>query len=156
MKTKITLFVLASGLIGSGVGCTFPSRGTVYDRSSAGRSMTVETGDIVAVRDVEISGRNTIVGTGGGAVVGSAAGKGIGKGVGSTIAGAAGAVGGAILGEAIEEVATRKRAQEVTIKLSNGDTVAVVQQVGHDGVFAVGEHVQVMQGGAGTTVRRLY
>jgi len=61
-----------------------------------------------------------------------------------------------VLGEAVEEAATRKRAQEITVKLSNGDTVAVVQEVGKDGVFAVGEHVQLLQGGAGTTVRRLY
>jgi len=28
--------------------------------------------------------------------------------------------------------------------------------VGKDGSFAVGQHVQILQGGAGATVRRLY
>ena len=71
-------------------------------------------------------------------------------------AAAGGAVVGAIAGEALEEVATRKRAQEITVKLTTGDTVAVVQEVGKDGSFAVGQHVQILQGGAGATVRRLY
>ena len=152
MKTKLPLFLLAGVFVSAG--CTFPSHGTVYDRNSVGRSMNIETGDVLAVREVEVSGRSSIIGVGGGGLVGGAAGSGVGRGVGSSIASAAGAVGGAIAGEAVEEVATRKRAQEITLKLGNGDTIAVVQQIGSDGAFAVGEHVQVMQGGAGTTVRR--
>jgi outer membrane lipoprotein SlyB len=136
-------------------GCKFPSTGTVYDRRQAGQSMTVEAGDIVGLRDVQISGRTTVIGVGGGALVGGAAVSG-GSGVGGAVAQAAGAVGGAILGEAVEEVATRKRAQEITIKMSKGNMVAVVQEVGKDGEFRVGEHVQVLNAGAGTTVRRLY
>jgi outer membrane lipoprotein SlyB len=116
--------------------------------------MNVETGDIVAVRDVEVSGRNTIIGVGGGGLVGGAAASGIGSGgVGTAVASAAGAVGGAIIGEATEEAATRKRAQEITIKLGNGGTVAVVQKIGADGAFTIGEHVQVLQG-METIVRR--
>ena len=88
--------------------------------------------------------------------MGRAATTGVGSGVGGAVASAAGTVGGAILGEAVEEVATRKRAQEVMIKMSNGDTVAVVQQIGTDGAFAVGEHVQVMHGGGDMVLRRLY
>ncbi len=142
------------GVIWTSGGCTFPSRGTLYDRRSVGQTMSVEAGDITAIRDVEISGRSTIIGTGGGGLVGGAAASGIGTGgVGTAIASAAGAVGGAIIGEATEEVATRKRAQELTIKLGNGHTIAVVQKVGTDGAFTVGEHIQVMQG-METIVRR--
>jgi len=156
MNARIPLFITAFGLVGFGAGCTLPSRGTVYDRSSVGRAMTIDTGDVVAVREVQISGRTTIIGVGGGGLVGGAAGSGVGKGVGSSIASAAGAVGGAIMGEAVEEAATRKNAQEITVKLSNGETLAVVQEIKGDGAFTVGEHVQVMQGGAGASVRRLY
>ncbi len=116
--------------------------------------MSVDTGDIVSVRDVQVSGRTTIIGVGGGAIVGGAAASG-GSGVGGAVVQAAGAVGGAIAGEAVEEVATRRTAQEVTIKMSNGDTIAVVQEIKKEGRFTVGEHVQVLQGGGGTTVRRL-
>lgn len=115
--------------------------------------MSVDTGDVVAVREVQISGRNTIVGVGGGALMGGAAASG-GSGVGGAVVQAAGAVGGAIVGEAVEEAATRRTAQEITIKMRNGDTIAVVQEISKEGRFSVGEHVQVLQGGGSTTVRR--
>ena len=155
MKTHPWLaVVLLGGGLAAFSGCTFPSRTSVYDRQSAGRSMSVDTGDVVSVRDVQISGRTTIIGVGGGGLLGGAAASG-GSGVGGAVGQAAGAIGGAIVGEAVEEVATRRSAQEVTIKLSNGDTIAVVQEVSKEGRFNVGEHVQVLQGGGGTTVRRL-
>ena len=155
MSSRVLLIALSTGLLAAGAGCTFPSRSSVYDRASAGRSMNVDTGNVLSVRDVQISGRNTIVGVGGGALMGSAAASG-GHGVGGAVGQAAGAIGGAVLGEAVEEVATRRSAQELTIKLSNGDTIAVVQEVKKEGQFAVGENVQVLHGGAGTTVRRMY
>ena len=155
MNPKLPLFALAGLAMALGVGCTFPSRTSIYDRASAGRSMNVDTGNIVAVRDVQVSGRNTIIGVGGGGLVGGAAASG-GSGVGGAVVRAAGAVGGAILGEAVEEAATRKNAQEIMVKLSNGDTIAVVQPIEQEGIFRVGEQVQVLHGGAGTTVRRMY
>ncbi len=155
MKTNLPLFALTLAAFGIGAGCTFPSRTSIYDRSAAGRSMNVDTGSIVAIREVQVSGRNTIVGTGGGALMGSAAASG-GSGVSGAVVQAAGAITGAIAGEAVEEVATRKSAQELTVKLSNGDTIAVVQPIAQEGSFRVGEQVQVLHGGAGTTVRRMY
>eukprot|EP01035_Chromulina_nebulosa_P060685 gene60685-83013_t len=150
MQTKLPLFGLLALSLTVVAGCKFPSSGTVYDRRQAGRSMTVEAGDVVGVRDVEISGRNTVIGVGGGAVVGGAAASG-GTGVGGAVVQAAGMVGGAILGEAVEEGVTRKRAQEIMIKTSKGNTIAVVQEVDKDGGFRVGEHVQVLEAGNGTT-----
>lgn len=155
MKPTSHLLVLALFALGLHSGCKFPASGTVYDRGQVGRSMSVEAGDVISVRDVQVSGRTTIIGVGGGGLIGGAAASG-GSGVGGAVASAAGAVTGAVLGEAVEEAATRKRAQEITVKLTNGDTVAVVQEIGKDGSFRVGEHVQLLQGGAGTTVRRLY
>ncbi len=154
MKSKSPLFAVLVGAVVLSAGCTFPSSTSIYDRRTAGTSMTVETGDIQSIRDVQVSGRQTIVGTGGGALVGSAAASG-GSGVGGAVVQAAGAVGGAVLGEAVEEAATRRNAQELTIKMKNGDLIAVVQEVRHEGRFRVGQHVQVLHGGGGTTVRRL-
>ena len=154
MTTMLRLLALTSGaLLFSG--CTFPSRTSIYDRNSAGRSMSVDTGDIVAVREVQISGRNTVVGVGGGGLMGRAAASG-GSGVGGAVVQAAGTIAGAVAGEAVEEVATRKAAQEITVKLSNGDTVAIVQEVRNEGRFNVGERVQVLHGAAGSTVRKFY
>jgi outer membrane lipoprotein SlyB len=154
MNTKVPLLVTL-GAVALTAGCTFPSSQSIYDRNSAGRTMNIDTGNVIAVRSVQVSGRNTIVGVGGGALVGGAAASG-GSGVGGAVVQAAGAVGGAVLGEAVEEAATRKNAQEITIKLNNGDTIAVVQPVAQEGSFTVGEHVQVMHGAAGTQVRRMY
>lgn len=154
MNPKLPLFALAFGALVLTAGCTFPSRGTVYDRNSAGRSMSVDTGEVVSTRDVQISGRNTIIGVGGGAIMGGAAASG-GSGVGGAVVQAAGTIGGAILGESVEEVATRRWAQEITIKLTNGDTIAVVQEFKKEGRINVGERVQVLNGGGGATVRRM-
>jgi outer membrane lipoprotein SlyB len=155
MNSKLPFCALGVAVLMVGSGCTFPSSTSIYDRNSAGRSMNVDTGSVVSVRNVQISGRNTVVGVGGGALMGSAAASG-GNGVGGAVAQAAGAVGGAILGESVEEAATRKSAQEIMVKMSNGDTIAVVQPISAEGSFRVGEQVQVLQGGAGAQVRRMY
>lgn len=155
MNAKLPRLIGSCALIAALSACTFPSRSSIYDRNSAGRSMNVDIGEVVAVRDVVVSGRSTIVGTGGGAIMGGAAASG-GSGVGGAVVQAAGTVAGAIAGEAVEEVATRRNAQELMIRLKNGDTIAVVQELKKEGVFRVGENVQVLQGGAGTTVRRAY
>lgn len=155
MKSKRALFVFTLSVLAVSAGCTFPSKNSLYDRSAAGRTMNVDLGKVVDVRDVQVSGRQTVVGVGGGGLMGRAAASG-GSGVGGAVAQAAGAIGGAIVGEAVEEAATRRTAQEITIKLNNGDTIAVVQELKSEGRFAVGENVQVMQGSGGTQVRRMY
>src|SRR3954465_7380899 len=104
MNSKVPLFVTLVA-VALTAGCTFPSSSSIYDRNAAGRSMNIDTGNVISVRTVQISGRNTIVGTGGGALMGSAAASG-GSGVGGAVVQAAGAVGGAVMGEAVEEVAT--------------------------------------------------
>src|SRR5438067_2888357 len=100
MKTALPLFAVGLGLAAAGAGCTFPSRGTVYDRSRVGRAMNVDTGDVVSINTVTVSGQSGPIGITGGGLVGHAAGGGIGTGTGSAIAGAVGAVGGAIIGNA--------------------------------------------------------
>lgn len=154
MKSKSPLFSILAGAVAICAGCTFPSSTSIYDRRSAGSSMTVETGDVISVREVQVSGRSTVIGVGGGGLVGAAAASG-GSGVGGAVVQAAGAVGGAILGESVEEAVTRKNALEITIKMKNGDIIAVVQEVRHEGRFNAGQRVQVMHGGGGTQVRRL-
>jgi len=94
-----------------------------------------------------------VIGVGGGGLVGRAAASG-GSGVGGAVVAAGGAVVGAIAGGAVEEKVTRKTAQEITIKLKNGDTIVIVQEP-TDYRFAVGDHVQVLSGAGGSSVRRL-
>jgi outer membrane lipoprotein SlyB len=156
MNAKSALVLSACGVSLFCSSCTLPSRGTLVDRSRVGRSMNVTTGDVVGVRDMVVSGDTGPIGTVGGGLVGHAAASGVGQGTGSLIAAAGGAVVGAIGGSAIEEAARRKEAQEIQVKLSNGDLVAVVQETKDGGPFVVGDHVQVLNGGAGMVVRRLY
>jgi outer membrane lipoprotein SlyB len=90
------------------------------------------------------------VGVGGGAITGAAAGSGVGHGAGTSLAQAGGAVVGAVGGEAIEEAATRKPGQAITIKLENGSTVIVTQASPPD--FNVGDRVALVNGPGGAQV----
>jgi outer membrane lipoprotein SlyB len=58
---------------------------------------------------------------------------------------------GAVAGQAVEEGATRKRAQQITVQLDNGQTVVVTQEA-RNGLFQDGDRVRIMHGGGGATV----
>jgi outer membrane lipoprotein SlyB len=51
-----------------------------------------------------------------------------------------------VAGQAVEEVATRKRAQEISIRLDDGSTVIVTQE-SSSGLFMDGDRVRVISGG---------
>ena len=145
MKTGSSLGLLACGSLLL-VGCTFPSSRQVIPASQAGVMQTVETGIVTSVREVTIEGKKTNLGMYGGGLVGAAAGSGVGSGVGKSIASAGGAVVGAVAGQAVEEVATRKRAQEISVRLQDGRTVVVTQEV-QSGLYQEGDRVRVMNSG---------
>ena len=126
--------------------CTFPSSRRVVPASQANVLQHIETGTVVSVREVVIGGQKTNLGMYGGGLIGGAAGSGIGQGVGAAIASATAAVGGAIVGQATEELATRKAAQEIIVRLDNGQQVVVTQQL-DGGMFREGDRVRVLSGG---------
>jgi outer membrane lipoprotein SlyB len=64
---------------------------------------------------------------------------------------ATGAVVGAIAGQAVEEVATRKVAQEINIRLDDGSMVTVTQE-SSSGLFVDGDRVRVLNGGGQASV----
>jgi outer membrane lipoprotein SlyB len=103
----------------------------------------VDTGVVTSVRVVNIEGQRTNLGMYGGGIVGAASASGIGKGVGNAVATAVGAVGGAVVGQAVEEAATRKTAQEISVRLDDGRTVVVTQQV-QSGLFQDGDRVRIL------------
>lgn len=143
MKTKLSLGLLAcAGLML--LGCTFPSSRRTIPASQAGVMQNVETGLVTSVREITIEGKRTNLGMYGGGMVGGAAGSGIGSGgVGTSIATAGAAVVGAVAGQAIEEVATRKRAQEISVRLEDGRTIVVTQEV-QSGLYQEGDRVRVI------------
>jgi len=145
MKTKVTLFVLACSL--AVTGCTFPSSGRTLPRSAMGTMNSVDIGTVTSVRAINIEGKRTALGLLGGAVVGGAATIPHSGSTAAALGQAAGIVGGAIIGQAVEEVATRKKAQEISIRMDDGKTVVVYQETVL--AFQDGDRVRVVHDGMG-------
>lgn len=145
---KFRLIGLAVLLGTWGVGCTFPSRSRVVDRTHAGQMQRIQYGTVEKVSDVVIEGQRGQIGLYGGGLTGAAAGGGVGQGVGRDLARAGGAVAGAVAGQAVEEVVTRKAALEMTIKMDNGAMVVLTQEAPPSVV--VGDRVGVASGPGGS------
>lgn len=145
MKTKLCVAILLSGISVALVGCTFPSSRRTVPIGQANVLQRAELGTVTSVREVNIEGQKGQIGMYGGGLVGAAAASG-GRGVSGAVVQATGAVVGAVTGQAVEEVATRKRAQEITIRLDDGNTVTVTQD-SSTGLFMDGDRVRVINGG---------
>ena len=149
MKSKLSVFgaVICAGLLW--VGCTFPSSRRVVPAAQASAMQNVDTGVVIGVREVNIEGQKSNLGLIGGGVIGAAATKpASGSGRAAALGQAAATVGGAVAGQAVEEVATRKRAQEITVRLDDGRTVVVTQEV-TSGLYQDGDRVRIVNGGGG-------
>lgn len=136
-------------LVGMGLGlsaCTFPSSGRTLPASQVGQLQKRTLGTVIAVTEVMIEGQKTNLGQYGGAVIGGAAALpngGVG-GRGDVLVVAGASIVGALAGQAVEEYATRKRAQEVTVEMANGDVFVIVQEAPPD--YQVGDKVHVIHG----------
>jgi outer membrane lipoprotein SlyB len=109
----------------------------------------VDTGVVIGVREVNIEGQKSNLGLIGGGAIGAAAAKpAVGSGRTAAVGQAVASVTGAVVGQAVEEVATRKRAQEITVRLDDGRTVVVTQEVS-GGLYQDGDRVRIVNGGGG-------
>lgn len=150
---KIKLLKLSAALVASVAvlgGCASSMSGGAYSRTQARQVQDVRMGVVESVRQVQIEGTKSPVGTAAGAVVGGIAGSNIGQGKGSTVGAVLGAVAGGVAGAAIEEGVTRKEGLEITVKLDNGHMIAVTQEA--DEQFRPGDRVRVLSGGGVTRV----
>ena len=150
MKTKLPWFLSIIGILGLSVGCNLPSSRRTIRASQANTGQHVEIGTVTGVREVNIEGQRSNLGVFGGGLVGRATASG-GRGVTGAVVQAGGSAVGAVAGQAIEEVVTRKRAQEITIRLDDGRTVVVAQEVS-GGLFSDGDRVRLLDGGGGARV----
>lgn len=132
--------------------CASSNSGSVYKRDDARRVQTVKTGVVESVRTVKLEGTKSPVGTIAGGAVGGIAGSSIGSGRGSAIAAVIGAVAGGLAGSAVEEVATRKDALEITVKLDGGGLIAIVQEA--DEAFSPGDKVRIVENADTSRVTR--
>lgn len=139
--------VLAALLLSA---CATSESGSTYSRSQARSEMHVRMGVVESVRNVTIEAARSGVGAVAGGAVGGVAGSEIGHGKGSTVGSILGAVAGGIAGQAIEDKVNKKEGLEITIKLDNGQLIAVTQEA--DEAFRVGERVRVLSGGGATRV----
>lgn len=130
--------------------CASSNSGSVYSRDDARKTQTVRTGTVESVRQVKLEGTKSPIGTVAGGAVGGIAGSSVGGGKGSAIAAVIGAVIGGLAGSAAEEVATRKDALEITVKLDGGGLLAIVQEA--DEAFAAGDKVRLIENGGTTRV----
>jgi outer membrane lipoprotein SlyB len=150
--------ILISGVISAAAliaGCAQPGLGGgSYARSQVRGEQSVRLGTIEAVRDVIIDGRDTGTGALAGAAVGGVAGSTLGRGNKASAAGAiAGAVVGGLVGNSIEKGASDRQGVEVTIRLENGQVIAVTQE--KDEEFRTGDRVRILSGQGATRVTRL-
>ena len=134
-------------------GCAGPGLGGgSYSREQARREQTVRMGHVESVREVKLEGTRSGVGPAAGAVAGGVAGSSVGSGRGAVLGTVAGAVIGGIAGQAAEQGFTAKRGVEVTVKLDNGQMVAIMQEA--DEQFRPGDRVRILSDGATSRVTR--
>jgi outer membrane lipoprotein SlyB len=125
--------------------------GDTVSRGDAGRSQTVRTGTITAIRPVRIEGSST-----GGTLVGAGVGGLLGNQIGSGSGRTAATVGGALVGGAVGSHAgqniTSRDGIEIEVRLDNGGRrEAVVQEVNPRETFSVGDRVRLVSGDGGRT-----
>jgi len=144
---KTAFILMIAGFLNA---CASSNAGDVYSRDEARKIQTIRKGVVESVRTVKLEGTKTPIGTATGAVIGGVAGSSVGDGKGSAIAAVIGAVAGGLAGSAIEEIATRKDALEITVKLDNGSLVAIVQEATEK--FSPGDNVRLIENGGVTRV----
>src|SRR5918992_2390679 len=149
--TKIV--IAAAALVTVVAGCANPGLGGgAYSREQARREQTVRMGVVESVREVKLEGTRSGIGAGAGTIAGGVAGSSIGHGRGAALGAIAGAVVGGIAGQAAEQGFTAKRGVEVTVKLDNGQMVAITQEA--DETFRPGDRVRILSDGATSRVTR--
>lgn len=140
---KLSRLIIVATLSVLIVACASSNSGSVYSRDDARKVQTVKTGVVESVRQVKLEGTKTPIGTAAGGVIGGVAGGAVGSGRTSAVVAVLGAVAGAIAGSAVEEVATRKDALEITVKLDGGAMIAIVQEA--DEAFKAGDKVRIVE-----------
>ena len=149
-RARFAAALLAGACIVSLAGCASSRSGSVYTREQARQELTVRTGVIESVREVQLEGTKSGAGTLAGGAIGGVAGSNVGGGKGQIVGAILGAVAGAVAGNAIENSTTTKNGVEITVRLDNGNLIAIVQEA--DERFYPGERVRVLSGRGETRV----
>ena len=146
MKTTSAIIVVLAAITLSG--CNKNPGQNQYSYKEVGKSTVVEFAKVVAVKPVDITGRNTGAGAEAGALAGGVGGYQVGNGNGQLGGMVAGAVIGAIAGNAIEQAAADQKGYEYTVATEHKEVKTIVQyQNKEDVVFKQGDRVMVQTSG---------
>ncbi|WP_457552641.1 glycine zipper 2TM domain-containing protein [Desulfobacula sp.] len=149
LKFKAGIIFLIVVIAGYVTGCASSRSGQVYSRDHARQAQTVENGTVESVKQVQIEGTKTPIGTAAGGVAGGVIGSTVGQGSGRKIATVIGAIAGAAAGTMAEEGITRKPGLEIIVKKDSGQTIVVVQEA--DVIINAGDRVRIITANDGTT-----
>ena len=149
-KTIITLTALSGALalggcaVPPGMGGQYQSSAYNYSASQAQQMQQVQLGTVLAVQQVTIRAGQGTTGTGSalGAVAGGLVGSRVGQGNGSAVATVIGALGGAAAGNMVASNAYQQPGLQITVRLDNGQTIAVTQAA--DVPVRVGQRVELL------------
>ena len=152
MSVRLSIQRAAALVLLVSLGACNPPGSDTYSRADMGRVATVMKGKILSMRSVKISGTQSGLGAGAGALAGGVGASGIGNGGRSnTVAAVGGAVVGGVAGAVAEEAVTKSTATEFIVQQESGQTVAIVQE--NDEHLAVGDKVMILRQGTARIIR---
>jgi outer membrane lipoprotein SlyB len=162
IKPTLILSTFAAALSLGGCAGVPPSLGGGYQSSAysytpsqAQQVQQVQLGTVLYVQNVEIHADQGVTSTGSalGALAGGFVGSRIGQGHGSAVAAVIGALGGSAAGNMVAGNAYQQPGLQITVKLDNGQVVAVTQAA--DVPVRVGQRVELLgsQSGWGQPAR---
>jgi len=126
------------------IGCAPHYRSSGYNPEDVGRPVSIQKGEVENVRPAEINQGESGFGSIAGAYAGGVAGSAVGGGKGKVLATILGVVVGAVAGSAAEKGGNKRQAEEITVRLDDGRTFAVVQEVGTEKLQS-GDRVEVLK-----------
>lgn len=132
-------------------GCASNPTGSLYSMQEARQVQRVQLGTVYSVRDVTIEG-NGMAGTVVGGVLGAVGGSTMGAGTGKTLMTILGGVGGAVAGNKVSKSMSGSNGVEITVRLENGELLAITQAKEENVVFRAGDRVRLMTQGRTTRV----
>lgn len=130
-------------------GCASSLSGDTYSREQTRRLQSIQLGVVESVREVQIEGTSSNIGTATGAAIGGLLGHASSSNqTVRNVGGIAGAVIGGMAGAAAEEGLTRQKGYEIVVRMDNGELFATVQ-TGEESLLA-GDRVYLIKDGSGT------
>ncbi|MDQ6954044.1 MAG: glycine zipper 2TM domain-containing protein [Mariprofundaceae bacterium] len=125
--------------------CMSTLSGDSYSREEARAVHQIEFAIVEGIRPVVLEGTKTPIGGAVGGVLGGIAGSSVGGGRGQAAGAVVGATVGAIAGAIAEERATRKQADEITLRKENGQIISLVQERSENIQFNIGDRVRILR-----------